>query len=213
MATTNRGLRRWLDGIALATCLLTSTSAASAGFVLEVVNKSKDDEVLSDLIAMGANGARKVILEPNNPKDDITIQGNRGTRLFDAGFEVTSYIISRLSGKNEVETSLFNVTQVHGKDLGFLEDPSTGTALYASLDFNTAAEPLSDGTLVTFSNGLSSLLPGWFVGTSIDLNTGVVSDPFTGTAESLAGLRWMRSPSPPRSCWPGPRRWRGSGSG
>jgi hypothetical protein len=196
MATKKSAVHCLLVGIAAAASVLTSTSTAPAGTVLQVTNKDlKDTVVLSDLIAMGADGARKVILEPNNPKDDITMDPGQ-IKIFDAGFEVTSYIISRQDGKNEFETTVFNVQQVKATKIGFLEDPSTGLPLVASIDYNTGAPPLPDGSTVTLTDGTSTLLPGWFVGTSIDFDTGVVSGPFSGTAEFLTGFTVAAVPEP-----------------
>jgi hypothetical protein len=140
------------------------------------------------------------ILKPGDPTDDIPLDPGKSF-IRDAGFEITSYIVSRTTAlQGEVETLLADVKQLKPRKVSFLEDAGTGTALVESVDYLTGVDPFADGTLVSVVNGVSASLPGWFIGTAIDFSMGTVTGPFTGSAEFLgSGLEVATTAPEPTS--------------
>ncbi len=52
-----------------------------------------------------------------------------------------------------------------------------------AIDQAVAPEPPPEGTILTFVEGYNELMPGWYVGTSIDFETGEVTGAYTGIVE------------------------------
>lgn len=174
------GGRAWLR-LCLTVTSIGIFQSAHAGQVLDVTNPLKIDHTLSDLIAYGAQGEKSVILKPGDPSDDINFTPGMH-RLFDAGFEVKRYLVSTTIGNSEFESVVFGVTSTAGREFSFLEDSTTNQPLSMSLDFGlTGYAPPPPGTLMSFVNGMNANLPGYFVGTSVNFDTGEVSGPFSGT--------------------------------
>ena len=170
------------------TFILTSAAAyslASAGSIVEVTNISKQFSfTMSDLIVYGKNGEKKTIAALGNAADDIDI-GPGGRRTFDAGFEVDRYFVSTQIDDDEFETRVLKVKQVGPKKLGWVQSVGGGSVI-ASLDYGTAAPPPPVDSFFDVFAGLSPSLPGWFFGTSADLDDGSVSNPFQGQVKVVS---------------------------
>lgn len=93
-----------------------SAHEAAAGTLIQITNSSLIDVVLSDLVVYGEMGKSKTFLAPSDTSDDVMVK--RGdSKIFDAGFEITKYVVSRTSGSSEFETSIFDVQQLKPKKL------------------------------------------------------------------------------------------------
>ena len=160
--------------------LFRAAAPARAGSIVRVWNDSDTARTLSDLIVYGDNDQKKTILALNNAADDILV-GGREVRTFDAGFEVRKYFVSEtVGGTSEWESSRFNVTTQNPRYVGFFSDENSGSPLVPSVDDTHGAASPAAGTLVSFVNGVSPTLPGWFMGTGVNLETGQVTGAFTG---------------------------------
>jgi hypothetical protein len=182
--------------------VITGTTSAVAGNIIQVTNNDNTTHILSDLIVYDANGNKKTLLKPGDTSDDVSM--NRGTsRVFDAGFEVDKYVISESTGgvlAGEAETEVFKVKQLKAKKIGMLLSPN-GVPIFASVNYSSADFTFpSEGTIISFSDGASPALPGYFVGTSIDLNAGTVTDPYTGSADLVSTAFSVATIPEP---WPG----------
>jgi hypothetical protein len=183
----------------LASCLIAATLAmtalgrpAAAGPIIVVTNTGGRAS-LADLIAYqyDNNGKlinRKEFFNTLNPL--LTVPFAPGeVKLFNAGFEANSVELSELNLLNQQRNAvLFNwqeaQLQLNPKKMSMIGDPSGMASIFLSIDFQryTFAPP-ADGTIVNFSGGTNPSLPGWFVGTNIDLDTGLVTNPYTGPVE------------------------------
>jgi hypothetical protein len=175
-------------GLRLCLALFAMQFACSvqAGQVLNVTNPTELEKVLSDLIAYGAQGEKSVILKPGDASDDITFAPHM-TRLFDAGFEVKRYLVSSTVGNSEFESVIFDVTSALVRELSFLEDAQSQAPLVLALDFEmTNYQPPPPDAVMNFVNGLNPNLPGYFVGTSVNFDSGAVLGAFTGSARFIA---------------------------
>jgi hypothetical protein len=174
------------SAIAMYALLGPQATPAWAGPIITVSNTTNQNQILSDLTVFGKNaGERKVILKAgdNGPiSDNVTIGPNQA-KLFDAGFEIGSYVISEPKGQAaDKETKIFNVFQLGGKKVAFVDDPAGLVDIFLSIDYALYTfEPPDIGDVFGFTAGLNSELPGWFVGTSIDLDTGNISGPYSGS--------------------------------
>lgn len=161
--------------------------SAWAGPIITISNPTNVDQILADLTVKGKNpGETKVIkIEGDNNKpdtDNVRIPPNEA-RVFDAGFEITSYIISEpKSPTADKETKVFNVTQLEGKRVGFIQDPADLIDLFLSIDYaQYNFDPPEAGEILNFVGGSNAITPGWFVGTTMDINTGDITNPYTGS--------------------------------
>lgn len=155
---------------------------ASSGTIVKVTNTGGSTGRLSDLVVYGAGGQMKTILAPGNPADDVTLSGF-DTRLFDAGFEVTSYVVSEASFVNpasERESILINVKQLRSQPISFVQTP-TGQNLVDQIDFDSGLLSIPVGS-VSVVNGAITGMPGWLVGTDVDFTTGSLTGLYTGEA-------------------------------
>jgi hypothetical protein len=159
------------------------------GTIVKVTNSPGSDGRLSDLVVYGAGGVSKTILKPGDASDDMIIPAGQ-SRLFEAGFEVTSYVISEASfatPANEWESILFTVKQLGPKKITWATD-TTGGALVLKIPYDFADATLPVGS-ITIVNGLTSELPNWTFGTGVDFASGDLTGPYTGSAYVEAG-RW-----------------------
>jgi hypothetical protein len=123
-------------------------------------------------VVYGAGGLMKTILKPGDASDDINIPIG-SSRLFDAGFEVTKYVISKTVAGSESETLLFDVKQLRPQPISFATSVG-GAVLALSIDF--ASGLLNPGpNPIPFTNGTAASLPGWTVGTGVDFTTGNIT--------------------------------------
>jgi hypothetical protein len=178
--------------------MITAGSSAMAGPFIEVKNNSVFPRVLSDLVVLDKNNNNRVILQPSNAADDVTMASGE-TRIFNAGFEINRYTISLTENMQERRTAVFSVTQLVPEKVGFLENPNpSGPDIFLAIDSSQSNfDPPAEGTILSFTNGSNSTLPGWFVGTAIDFDHGIVSNPYTGSAEiGFTGFEVTTVPEP-----------------
>jgi hypothetical protein len=120
-----------------------------------------------------------------NAADDVVI-GPGGRRTFDAGFEVDRYFISTVIGTSEFESHVLQVKQVGPTKLGWVQSVGGGTVV-ASLEYGTAAQPPAIDSFFDVFAGVNPNLPGWFFGTTANLDNGSVSGPFQGQLRVVSG--------------------------
>ena len=168
-------------------CILAALPALTKGDTIIVINQGGMTSTLSDLIVFGENGQKEVILKPNDSSDDVNILAGL-TRMYDVDFKIKSYIISSAHKSTEgyygecVDYVLFGVIIVEPTTISFIRDPD-GQTLALAIDQAVAPEPPAEGTILTFIEGYNELMPGWFVGTGINYETGEVTGAYTGNAE------------------------------
>lgn len=180
--------RMRLVGVTVCLATIALSVPAEAGPILRVKNTSSLVATLSDLIAYGEADQKKTILKLNEASDDIVMSADE-MRLFDAGFEVKEYFISKTAtGIGEFETGVFEVKQTKPTKLGFVRDPNQLVDLFAFIDFDLALPPPPEGTLLSFVDGQNPAVPGWFVGTVVDFDNGTVSGAYDGVGQILAGF-------------------------
>jgi len=170
-------------------------SPAPAGSIFRYTNTQGSSRFLSDLTVYGEGNNKKVILEEDpSTEPDVEVKPGQPYKSPDVGFEIKKVDISiKLTrGGTETKTVGANFVQQRIQQVAWLSDPS----LILALTFPVAAEPPPAGTLLSFTDGLNPNLPGWFVGTILDRDTGTVSGPFTGTAEISATGEVMTIPEP-----------------
>jgi len=175
-------------------CVLAVLTGPAKGDVIQV--SIKDPNIawtLSDLIVYGDPNdpnEKKVFLAPNDPNDDIDFSP-RMTRTFDADFKITSYV-SSTGGTDpkgnywEWETMFFNVRTVVPKKVAVIGPGpyiQEQLRLVLAVDQAVAPEPPPVGTILAFVEGYNELMPGWFVGTDINFDTGEVTGAYTGNVE------------------------------
>lgn len=179
-----RRVRLPLDILVAALFLFACGSEVFAdGVVIKVVNDSpsKIEMTLSDLIVY-SNTQKQTVLKPSDASDDIKV-GFGVQKLFDLNFTPTKYVISVMAGDSEIEATVFNISLVEPVKIPMLIDPNNGSPLFLAIDQSLYNfEPPADGTVLSFSMGVNPNLPGWFVGTIIDFETGNISGPYTGDA-------------------------------
>lgn len=185
--------------------VLGSSAMAAMITVLTVKNTDPGSRILSDLVVLGA-GANdsQILLQPSNASDNITLLGGGQTQFF-VNFPVTSYHISMtLPNGSEVNTTYLKLLGVvkGAKDIAFVQaqGANQGIDLFALLDFDLAVNQPPSGTLLDFTIGINPQLPGWFIGTATDFNTGAVTGAYTGRAQVvLDGIRVTVAVSEPSS--------------
>jgi hypothetical protein len=91
-------------------------------------------------------------------------------------------MISELFLGSEMETIMFDVKLEKPRKFGMLVDPTLAPTVFLAIDDDLYSDPPPLGTVLAFNSGINPLRPDWFVGTSIDLDTGVVSGGYTGDA-------------------------------
>jgi hypothetical protein len=173
---------------------------------IEVRNPRRDQSItLSDFIVYGEdpNKQKKVIRAPDDPNDDTVIPG-WGTRRFTTDFEIKKYIISSCSIDEghyvEHETVVFKIEKIIPKKLAYIEiGPYIQEQLKVILeiDQSVAPEPPPEGTILAFVGGQNPQMPGWFVGTGINFDTGEVTGAYTGDVEVLSTAFEVLVFSPP----------------
>ncbi len=172
-------------------CVVAVLTGPAKGDSIQVVNPG-DPNIptrLTDLIVYGEdpNKQRKVIKAPDDPSDDIVFTpGMR--RIFHAPFKITKYEISAgwydsKGNYEEFPTIYFDVNIVKPKKVGFIRDPDGQQKVVLAVDQAVAPEPPPEGTVLAFIEGYNELMPGWFVGTDINFETGEVTGAYTGLAE------------------------------
>jgi len=171
-------------------CIFTALSSAK-GDTIVVKNRSiLLQATLSDLIVYGDPNKpeqKKVFLKPNDPNDDILFTPLM-ERIFDADFQIKSYVISMgdyvKGAYHEWETFVFDVKRIVPKQLGMIRCPAGEHKIVLAVDQAIAPEPPPEGTIFPVANGRNKLLvPGWFVGTGINYDTGQVTGAYTGYVE------------------------------
>jgi hypothetical protein len=157
--------------------------------VIQVKNTSGGTKTLSDLYVYDEDEERSTILEADNAGDDVNIPKGQ-SRVYEAPFKVESYVVSMRTGTNpytESETQVFEVTQIEPKTISYVEDPNDVVSLVLAIDAGVATfDTLPSGTILDFVNGTNITVPGWFVGTAVDFETGEVTGPYTGQVEILS---------------------------
>ena len=166
------------------------------GVVIKLTNKSDKEVTLSDFFAFNAQGNIQTRLAPGDASDDIKV-GPGGEQLLDLDFRPTQYVVSIKVGNSEPETKVFNIDLVTPTKVSLLQNANNATALFLSIDQSLSNfEPPADGTVLSFSMGVNPLFPGWFVGTIIDLDTGIISGAYTGDALVAATIEVSEVPEP-----------------
>lgn len=96
--------------------------------------------------------------------------------------KITSVTYSEKSGLNELPSKAFSYTLDVAKLIPIIDNPTGGPTVFLSYDDSLYTfQPPSEGTIVSFGNGVNSGFPGWFVGTQLDPVSGDVTNPFTGS--------------------------------
>ncbi len=168
--------------------LFGAVSITMAGEIVQVKNTTELglDYTLSDLILYGEWGQKLVVKAPGDPTDDVDIEPG-GTRIFDAGFEVTSYFISTQIGASELESYVLQVTQQQPRKIGMIFDPDGLEEVCLAIDHTVAPfDPFPDGQQLWVEAGTAyydypptEAVPGWFVGTYCDFENGGVTNPYS----------------------------------
>ena len=156
-------------------------STASAAEV-KIHNKNDFDMTLSDLIVYGKNNKAEIILSRHFAIDDVVIKAGQ-TQSFTTSFEVKAIATSTL--KNGKETDyVIKQLDPNGKfaPVAWIENAADGSDLFPLIDADLAVDPPGEDSVVNFVTGLNAGLPGWFVGTNLDLDSGDVTNGFTGSA-------------------------------
>jgi hypothetical protein len=181
--------RRVCFGLTLILTFILLPSLAMAGNVIQVKNTTANTQTLSDLYVYDKDGKCDTILNANDPSDDVDIPKHK-TRVYTAKFEVKSYVVSKRTGTEpytEEETKAFKVTQLKPQPISFLVDPNHIMDLVLAIDVEAATfDTVPAGTILDFVDGTNVTLPGWFVGTAVDFETGEVTGPYTGQVEILS---------------------------
>jgi hypothetical protein len=138
---------------------------------------------LSDLIVYGtdANGVAQTmtLLKPNDASDDVFVNVGK-TISIGVPLTITKYEISETVNGVEKRSVYLHLRST--VTTAMLANQADDTALVLADNENPPTSPPLPGTPITFSNGTNSNFPDWFVGTSFDPSTGIVSGGFTGTA-------------------------------
>lgn len=178
-------------------CILAVQPAPAKGDSIEVSNGQLTKERLSDLIVYGDPNnpnEQKVILKPNDPKDDIIFDGHT-SRRFNVKFKITKFELSTalLDDKDNVKTEVQSVahkgkiiepTEIpKKKKVGMIWNSDGQQTVVLAIDQAVAPEPPPEGTILAFVDGYNELMPGWFVGTDINFETGEVTGAYTGNVE------------------------------
>jgi len=166
------------------------------GVVIRLTNKSDKEVTISDFFYFNAQGQKKTRLAPGDDSDDIKV-GPGKEQLLDLDFRPVSYVVSTKEGNSEPETKVFNINLVTPTKISLLRNPTNGAPLFLSIDQSLYNfEPPADGTVLAFSMGVNPSLPGWFVGTLIDLGTGIISGAYTGDAVVASTVEIAEVPEP-----------------
>ncbi len=177
-------------------CILAMLPTPAKGDFIEVRNTDpNNNHMLSDLIVYGdPNDPNQVkwILIPGSEfsSDDVNIPP-KGQCMYYADFKITRYMVSEgywaywdiTYFYNEGKTSVFEVNIVKPKKVGMIRDPDQQQTVVLAIDGAVAPGPPPEGTILAFVEGYNELMPGWFVGTDIDFETGEVSGAYTGDVE------------------------------
>jgi hypothetical protein len=153
--------------------------AKAIGTVI-VKNTGPNQATLSDLLVQTRTG-QHTIIAPNNAADDVVI-GPGGVKTFPVDSPVINYIISEMDGANERESKVLKARNGKVRKVAYAKGPF-GLDLYPEIDDEFAnLLPPPDGSSFSVINGysLDPQLQGWFIGQSITLSNGAVSDPYTG---------------------------------
>lgn len=159
-------------------------SDAQCGYTVKVANTTDTSQVLDDLTAFDKDNNKDVIVKPSNG-NGVKIPA-RETKEFFTNLTVAKVEISQFINGKEVESTAIQLAAI-AKTIAMIDNPNGSPPVFLAIDipqYNFL--PPSVGTLLSFTNGTNSTTPGWFVGTSIDDNTGDVSNPFTGTVEIVS---------------------------
>lgn len=171
-------------------------SSVEADFSIEIRLKEDDERprTVSCFAIMGVtpNGAGRTetFLQPLDPSDDETLvkedpkEGEKVVLDFRTSLEPLRFAISELVDGIEKTSVLGNFDIKVSRTFTVRNfDASDGTTLVTSIDTEVVGPDPANGTLFAFVDGRNASLPGIFVGTEIDLETGIVSSGYTGTAE------------------------------
>src|SRR5262249_35619870 len=85
------------------------------------------------------------------------------------------------AGGGDKPTTLFFVSDRVAKLIPFLGDAGLTPVFLAINDPLYTFPPPPEGATLAFVNGANASFPGWFAGTTFDLTTGDVTDPFSGS--------------------------------
>jgi len=135
---------------------------------------------LSDLIVYPQNPflAPITYLQPNDGSDDVFV--NIGSVItLEIPFAVDRFMISETEGGKERRSVYLHM---RSQLLTALLDDGAGNPLFLAVNTDLYTDPPAVGTVLAFADGLNSSRPDWFVGTALDLATGTVSGPYTGSA-------------------------------
>lgn len=171
--------------------------------IIRITNSSNIIQTLSDLVVRDGSGHVKTVLKPGESSgDDRNIESGEYTDVDTGfGFEVKSVEVSRadeIGGKYvESLTYVLKATDLHQREIEFLTSVPSNDALAVDLDADVNFPTFPAGTILNFVNGTNPNVPGWFVGTGFDPNTGVTGS-YTGPAQVTTALfRIDIVPEPP----------------
>jgi hypothetical protein len=141
---------------------------------------------LSDLIVYDKDGKGETILHPNNSSDDVTMVA-QNIKKFEVKTlnNVASYFISERKGTKEIESKILKLKPAKPRKVAYANDLDDIVDLYLAIDDEIGVVGPSETMVYSFLDGINDSLIGWFIGTSIDFETGVISDPYTGDAEII----------------------------
>ena len=173
------GIRLLASILALCSAVLPAKLHAAE---VKINNTSKNPMKLSDLFVFGAKGKQEIILHRRFAMDDEDIAPGE-TKSFPTSFPVIAVAMSITKNGKESELIIKEIDQKTGfQKMAWLENAGDGTDLFPFIDAPVAADPPEEGSIVSFVAGLNPQLPGWFVGTILDLDQGIVLNGFTGDA-------------------------------
>jgi len=171
-------------------CLSLALCAFARADVITVVNRSDQPQALSDMVVFGTvagqNGTQQEIINPpgNNPADKDVPFDAHGTQVFTTSkvfLKVTKIFFSQKRGNSEKESTNFATDQIVSMRIPLIEDPNGVVSVFLATDNAFAnVPPPAEGLIFSVSAGVNPNFPGYFVGTQFDLNSGEVTNPFTG---------------------------------
>ncbi len=175
-------------------------AGTASGDIITITNAMAQPATLSDLYAWDEDGNQHVILQAGfgteESADDIELGVGEG-RVFSVNFTVEKLFVSHKIGNNsETEWELAN-TSIVGMSASMSNGSDDSWLHVSPLDEVGIGFVPPVGLVMAFEGGFSTMAPGWFVGTSVDLQSGVISDGFTGLATvALSGVRVEVTPAP-----------------
>lgn len=151
-----------------------------ADFLVKVANTTDTPQTLDDLIAFDKNGKKDEIVPSSKGLAGVTIPRRETKEFFTSLDDIAKIEVSQfIDGKEAQSTSIKVVGQT--EVVALIDDPNGLISVFLDINYDLYNfSPPSVGTILNYTDGLNPATPGWFVGTSINNDTGDITDPFTG---------------------------------